>query len=94
MQAAILKAAIGAPILPQSTASPAAQRQQAVPGAAIQLSVSCNAIIGQLSTEDITAEAMADRHGAAEGIALCIHDICATFDRAASKVSHCGPVTI
>ena len=90
MQAALSKAAIGAPILPQLTASPAAQQQPAVPGSPIQLSVFCNSVIGQLSTEDITAEVLANSHGTAEGIIVCIHDICANLDRAASKVGTAG----
>ena len=56
----------------------------------MQLSVSCNSVTGQLSTEDITAEELADSHGAAEGIIICIHDICANIDRAASKVGLAG----
>ena len=90
MQAAFLTAAIGAPILPQVTASPAAQQQPAVPGAPIQLSVFCSSVIGQLSTEDIPAEVLANSHGTAEGIIVCIHDICANLDRAASKVGLAG----
>ena len=87
MQAAFLKAAIGAPTLPQLTSSPAIQ-QHAVPAAPMQLSVSCNSVTGQLSTGDIAAEELADSHGAAESIAVCIHDAHATLDRAASKVKH------
>ena len=59
----------------------------------MQLSVSCKSVIGQLSTEDIPAEERANSHGAAEGIAVCIHNACLTLDRPASQVEPCELVT-
>lgn len=85
MQAALCKTAVSLTTLPQ-LAYYASHKPSAEPAQPGRVSLSCRTIAGQISTEDITAAELAERHGVAQGIAVCIHDAAVTFDKAVLKV--------
>ena len=85
MQGAFTRTAGSLPALPQLGSWAAAVPAQ-VPTQPFRVSLSCGSVAGQISTEHITPTELAQRHGVAQGIALCIHDAAVTADGAASQV--------
>ena len=85
LQAAFCQTAAGLPALPDL-----AHHAPDVPAAAsaqpVRLSFSCTSIVGQISTEQITAAELAERHGVAQGLAVCFHDVAVSADSAPSQV--------
>ena len=90
LQAAFCQTAASLPALPD-LARHAAKAPAAASTQPVRLSFSCASLVGQISTEQITAAELAERLGVAQGIALCIHDVAVSADSALSQVRQTGP---
>lgn len=95
MQAAFCQTAASLPAL-REVARRTSKAPSAVPvQPPVRLSLSCSTLVGQITTEKITAAEMAERYGVARGIALCIHNAAVTADSALSQVGRLGlPVLV
>ena len=90
MQAAFCQTAASLPALPEVPCH-ATDAPSAVPAQLpVRLSLSCSTLFGQIATEQIAAAEMAERHGVACGVALCIHDASVSYDSAISQVRRLG----